>query len=182
MSQHGIFCTEFAARWLKETRNTHFPASLRWTTATWAEQRATANGGRGTDKAKIVVALSKTENGAALFTRMQVVEDVTSKTLQQVVDKAVAPGAKIECDGYRSYRNLSGVALDAKKYETGDLHWLHKVISNLKAFLLGTYHGRCTQLQSYLDEFCFRFNRRKTGDQIFLRLTRAVAASSAQLH
>ena len=136
---------------------------------------------RGTDKAKIVVALSKTENGAALFTRMQVVEDVTSKTLQQVVGKTVATGAKIECDGYRSYKNLSGVELDAKKYESGDLHWLHKTISNLKAFLLGTYHGRCTQLQAYLDEFCFRFNRRKTGDQIFLRLARAVAASCAQL-
>ena len=82
------------------------------------------------------MALSKTENGAALFTRMQVVEDVTSKTLQQVVDKAAAPGAKIECDGYRSYKNLSGVELDAKKYESGDLHWLHKAISNLKAFLM----------------------------------------------
>ena len=78
--------------------------------------------GRGTDKAKIVVALSKTENGAALFTRMQVVEDVTGGTLQQVIDKTIAPGAKIECDGYRSYRNLSGVALDAKKYEPGNLH------------------------------------------------------------
>lgn len=117
----------------------------------------------------------------ALFTRMQVVEDVTGGTLQQVVDETVAPGSKIECDGYRSYRNLSGVTLDAKKYETGYLHWLHKAISNLKAFLLGTYHGRCTQLQAYLDEFCFRFNRRKTGDQIFLRLARAVAASCAQL-
>ena len=129
-----------------------------------------------------MVALSKTENGAALFTRMQVVEDVTSKTLQQVIGKTVATGAKIECDGYRSYRNLSGVELDAKKYESGDLHWLHKAISNLKAFLLGTYHGRCTQLQAYLDEFCFRFNRRKTGDQIFLRLASTVAASCAQLH
>ena len=77
---------------------------------------------------------------------------------------------------------LSGVALDAKKYEPGNLHWLHKAISNLKAFLLGTYHGRCTQLQAYLDEFCFRFNRRKTGNQIFMRLARAVAASCAQLH
>ena len=77
---------------------------------------------------------------------------------------------------------LHGVALDAKKYEPGNLHWLHKAISNLKAFLLGTYHGRCTQLQAYLDEFCFRFNRRKTGDQIFLCLARAVAASCAQLH
>ena len=144
---------------------------------------ATHNGkrGRGTDKAKIVVALSKTENGAALFTRMQVVEDVTSGTLQQVVDKTVAPGSKIECDAYKSYRNLSGVALDAKKYEPGNLHWLHKAISNLKAFLLGTYHGRCTQLQAYLEEFCFRFNRRKTGNQIFMRLARAVATSCALL-
>jgi len=75
-----------------------------------------------------------TENGAALFTRMQVVEDVTGGTLQQVVDETVAPSSKIECDGYRSYRNLSGVALDAKKYEPGDLHWLHKAIGNLKAF------------------------------------------------
>ena len=113
---------------------------------------------------------------------MQVVEDVTGGTLQQVVGKTVATGSKIECDGYKSYRNLSGVTLDAKKYETGYLHWLHKAISNLKALLLGTYHGRCTQLQSYLDEFCFRFNRRKTGDQIFMRLARAVATSCAQLH
>ena len=68
-----------------------------------------------------------TENGVALFTRMQVVEDVTGGTLQQVVDETVAPGSKIECDGYR-------------------------------------------------------FNRRKNGDQIFMRLARAVAASCAQLH
>ena len=101
---------------------------------------ATRNGkrGRGTDEAKIVVAPSKTENGAALFTRMQVIEDVIGGTLQQVVDETVAPGSKIECDGYKSYRNLSGVALDAKKYEPGDLRWLHKAISNLKALLLGT--------------------------------------------
>ena len=68
-----------------------------------------------------------------------------------------------------------------KKYEPGDLRWLHKAISNLKAFLLGTYHGRCTQLQSYLDEFCFRFNRRKTGNQIFMRLARGAATSCALL-
>ena len=148
------------------------------------EDGAAHNGkrGRGTDKAKIAVALSKTENGAALFTRMHVVEDVTGKTLQQTVDETVAPGSKIECDGYKSYRNLSGVTLNAKKLAPGDLHWRHKAISNLKAFLLGTYHGRCQQLQAYLDEFCFRFNRRRTGDQIFSRLTRAVATSCIRLH
>ncbi|MDY2807322.1 MAG: hypothetical protein SOT82_01720 [Oscillospiraceae bacterium] len=45
---------------------------------------------------------------------MQVVEDVTGGTLQQVVDETVAPGSKIECDSYKSYRNLSGVELDSK--------------------------------------------------------------------
>ena len=82
---------------------------------------------------------------------------------------------------YKSYLNLEGVELNAKKYEADDLHWVHKAISNLKAFLQGTYHGRCTKLQAYLDEYCFRFNRRMTGNQIFLRLTRAVATSCSVL-
>ena len=137
--------------------------------------------GRGTDKPKIVVALSKSTNGAALYARMKVVENIQGKTLQQIVDQYIVPGSKAECDGYRSYLNLDGVQLEPKKYEVGDLHWLHKAISNLKAFLIGTYHGRCTKLQAYLDEFCFRFNRRMTGDQVFLRLTRAIATSCGVL-
>ena len=141
--------------------------------------RVSHNGkcGRGTDKDKIVVAISKAENDAPLFARMKVVENVQGKTLQEIIDQYVAPKNKVECDGYRSYLNLEGVELNAKKYETDDLHWLHKAISNLKAFLLGTYHGRCAKLQAYLDEYCFRFNRRMTGNQIFLRLTRSVATS-----
>lgn len=137
--------------------------------------------GRGTDKAKVVVALSKSDNGTALFTRMKVVDDITGKTLQQIIEEFMVSGTKVEWDGYRSYMKLTGVELDAQRYEAGDLHRLHKAISNLKTFLLGTYHGRCTKLQAYLDEFCFRFNRRMTGNQIFLRLTRAVATSCGML-
>ena len=137
--------------------------------------------GRGTEKAKIVVAVSKAENGMPLFARMKVVENIQGKTLQEIIDQYFAPQTKVECDGYRSYMNLEGVELNAKRYETNDLHWLHKAISNLKAFLLGTYHGRCTNLQANLDEYCFRFNRRMTGNQIFLRLTRAVATSCGML-
>lgn len=137
--------------------------------------------GRGTDKAKIVVAVSKTANSAPLFARMKVVDNVQGKTLQEIIDQYFVPKTKVECDGYKSYLNLEGVELNAKKYETDNLHWVHKAISNLKAFLQGTYHGRCTKLQAYLDEYCFRFNRRMTGNQIFLRLTRAVATSCSLL-
>ena len=80
--------------------------------------------GRGTTKPKIVVALSKTENGAALFARMKVVENVKGQTLQQIVDKYFAAGARVACDGYRSCLNLNRVQMEQKKYQAGDLHWL----------------------------------------------------------
>ena len=137
--------------------------------------------GRGTDKIKAVAAISKTEDGIPLFVRMKVVDDFKGKTLQQIVDQCFAEHTKVECDGYHSYRSLENVALKYSLYEAGDLHWLHTAISNFKAFLLGTYHGRCVHLQSYMDEFCFRFNRRNTANQLFFRLTRAVATSCTLL-
>ena len=55
------------------------------------------------------------------------------------------------------------------------------LFSNLKRWGLGVYHGlRRVNLQHYLDEFVFRFNRRRTRHAAFntlLRLsTRAAAA------
>lgn len=137
--------------------------------------------GRGTDKVKAVAAISKTEDGIPLFVRMKVVDDFKGKTLQQIVDQYFAEKTKVECDGYHSYRSLENVTLRYSCYEAGDLHWLHMAISNFKTFLLGTYHGRCVHLQSYMDEFCFRFNRRNSANQLFFRLTRAIATSCALL-
>jgi len=51
------------------------------------------------------------------------------------------------------------------------LPWVHIAIGNLKAFLLGTFHGVTRKyLQEYLDEFCYRFNRRFVEKQIPNRL------------
>ena len=47
--------------------------------------------GRGTDKAKIVVAVSKTANSAPLFARMKVVDNVQGKTLQEIIDQYFVP-------------------------------------------------------------------------------------------
>lgn len=60
--------------------------------------------GRGTDKPKAVVALSKSENGIPLFARMRVVGDFTGKTLQQIVYEYFTGKPKVECDGCYSYR------------------------------------------------------------------------------
>jgi hypothetical protein len=51
------------------------------------------------------------------------------------------------------------------------LPWVHIAISNLKTFLLGTFYGVSIKyLQEYLNEFCYRFNRRFVEKQIHNRL------------
>jgi ISXO2 transposase-like protein len=51
------------------------------------------------------------------------------------------------------------------------LPWAHRIFSNLKVWALGVYHGlRRKHLQSYLDEFVFRFNRRRTRHAAFRSL------------
>jgi hypothetical protein len=50
------------------------------------------------------------------------------------------------------------------------LQWLHTLISNAKACISETYHGLDDiHLQAFLDEFCFRFNRRRRVDRLFAR-------------
>ena len=129
----------------------------------------------------MAVAVSKDEKNRPQFLRLQMIPDVTTKTLQGIVDQHIKPGATIACDGFVSYAGLDNVTVEASNYEVGSLQWVHIAIGNLKTFLLGTYHGSCGNYQPYLDEFCFRFNRRFQPDQLFARLARAVATSCVRL-
>ncbi len=55
--------------------------------------------------------------------------------------------------------------------------WLHTIVGNAKAFILGTYHGLPKQnLSDYLNEFCYRFNRRNFTD-LYDHLAVAMLAS-----
>lgn len=51
------------------------------------------------------------------------------------------------------------------------LPWIHRVFANFKTWALGVYHGlRRAHLQTYLDEFVFRFNRRSNRHAGFARI------------
>ena len=92
--------------------------------------------GRGTDKTKIVVALSKTETGIPLFTKMKVVQNIQGKTLQEIIDQQVAPQTKVECDGFRSYLNLDHVELRAKIFKNAyDVLLPHHFIERIRSIL-----------------------------------------------
>lgn len=57
-----------------------------------------------------------------------------------------------------------------------NLPWVHIAISNAKRTLLGIYHKiKGKYLQLYLDEFCYKLNRRYFGERLFDRLAIAVS-------
>jgi transposase-like protein len=140
--------------------------------------------GRGTAKTKVMVALSKDEKGKPQFAKMQVVPNLKGTTIAKFAKCSIAEGSAVQSDAYRSYRKpLAEKYLHEYQVFDADsemLHWLHIIIGNAKAFVLGTFHGLGEKhLQSYLDEFCYRFNRRFFHGEIFSRLACAVASSSA---
>lgn len=62
------------------------------------------------------------------------------------------------------------------------LRWVHIAISNAKRTLLGVYHCiKWKNLQAYLNEFCYKLNRRYFGQKIFERLTIAIASSKCMI-
>ena len=80
---------------------------------------------------------------------------------------AVAPGATAKTDGWSGYPGAPGVSHDPHVVGPMAAHivlpWVHRVFSNLKTWTLRVYHGlRRKNIQTYLDEFVFRFNRRRT--------------------
>ena len=58
------------------------------------------------------------------------------------------------------------------------LKWVHIAISNAKRTLLGVnHHVKGMYLQLYLNEFCYKLNRRYFGRHLFERLSLAMAHS-----
>ncbi len=144
--------------------------------------------GRGTSKAPVMIEASTfevDEGGRGLgFARMRVIDHVDGKTVGKVIKSDVAPGQRIITDGWASYNEARKLGHDHSPEVSGSdkageaLKWVHILASNSKAFLLGTFHGIGRKhLQSYLDEFCYRFNRRRWEDELFDRLATACANS-----
>jgi hypothetical protein len=61
------------------------------------------------------------------------------------------------------------------------LPWVHTMIANAKRTLLGVHHMISKKYtQQYLDEFCYKVNRRNFGDKLFDRLLVACVTTNYQ--
>jgi len=136
--------------------------------------------GRGTDKTAVLISVSLTDDGKPKFAKMEVVETIDGETVKKFAQQSINAGSEVRTDGLPVYSSLekNGYALVQKNFDPkkqpNHLHWTHILVSNAKAFINGTFHGLDSiHLQRYLDEFCYRLNRRWFVVDIFSRLLNA---------
>lgn len=130
---------------------------------------------------KALVLVAAQEDGSRIGRiRLRRVTELTKATVRDFVTSAVEPGGVLRTDGLNVYQGLAGYGHDpvVVRRQAADASTLlprvHRVASLLKRWLLGTHQGavRAEHLDYYLDEFAFRFNRRRSASRgkLFYRL------------
>lgn len=114
--------------------------------------------------------------------RLEKLPDDKGPTIVNFVKKSVAKGSLIVSDGEWAYTWLTDEGYRHRRIPRAgskELPRVHRIASLLKRWLLGTFQGRASnnQLQHYLDEYAFRFNRRNSAlrGQLFYRLVQQCA-------
>lgn len=111
---------------------------------------------------------------------MKVLDYSDRLDIKAIVEARVEPSQHFKTDAWQPHWVLDSMGHDLKaKKSSGPIGvvWLphvHRAISLFKRFLLGTYHGVSARyLPRYLQEFCFRFNRRHKTQNIWESLLKA---------
>jgi transposase-like protein len=137
--------------------------------------------GRGSENKTLVAVAVETEEMKLGRVRMSVIKDASGNSLVPFVVENIVEGSTIVSDGWRGFSDIEkhGFKQIIRKHsEAADedemLPHVHLVVSLLKRWLLGTHQGAVEPkyLQSYLDEYVFRFNRRTSAKRglLFHRL------------
>ena len=97
--------------------------------------------------------------------RLATITDNSAASIEAFVRANVKAGTTLLTDGHASYPGLTGYRHDPRVVGNMAGHavlpWIHRAFSLLKRWGLGTYHGlRRKHIDTYLNEFVFRYNRR----------------------
>ncbi len=122
--------------------------------------------------------------------RMAVLADASAAALGPFVSENVEPGTRVITDGWGGYNGLVGLgyaherrsqrAAARRGEDPGELlPAVHRIASLCKRWLLGTHQGSvdAAHLPAYLNEFAFRFNRRRSSSRgmVFYRVLELAA-------
>lgn len=134
--------------------------------------------GRGSVGKILVIVAAQIDSNRIGRIRLKRVDDASSKSLNGAIKETIEPGSTIMTDGWEGYNKTETLGYTHKTVKKGSnvgenlLPKCNIVASLLKRWLLGTHQGRVKYLDYYLDEFTFRFNRRrsKSRGKLFYRL------------
>jgi len=144
--------------------------------------------GRQTERKALIVIAAQEDGPGIGRIRMRRIPDASADSLIPFVEEAITPGSIVHTDGWLGYSPVEakGYVHDVtflrgkKKTASELLPRVHRVVSLLKRWLMGTHQGAVTHehLDYYLDEFTFRFNRRRSGNRgkLFYRLVQQAVA------
>ena len=117
------------------------------------------------------------------YFKMKVLESHLSDEINKVVQDNLNEKSIVFSDKSTSYFDIAKyvdihiMEKSTKETTKKTLPWSHIAISNAKRNFLGIYHKiKRKYLQLYLDEFCYKLNRRYFGDKLFDRLVIAVSS------
>lgn len=139
------------------------------------------HGRRMLRKTMVVVAAERKAKGIGRI-RMCRILDGKAKSLHPFVLDAIEPGSILHTDDWQGYAGLetkgyqrqTTIIARSGKAASEVLPGVHRVVSLLKRWLMGTHQGAVSHehLDYYLDEFTFRFNRRtsRSRGKLFYRL------------
>ncbi len=112
------------------------------------------------------------------FVKMNVVSSLCTDEVNCEAEKMVQKSATVITDGRRCYKGLQNICSKHEQIIVKDktqvskvFPWVHIAISNAKKKILGLHHQvKNIYMQNYLNEFCYKFNRRYFGENLFDRL------------
>ena len=140
------------------------------------------------NKVLLVVAAQADGKGIGRI-RLRPIQDASAESLHPFIKDFIEPGSTVHTDGWQGYKGLGQLGYDHEVTVIGGnrkdasklLPRVHLVVSLLKRWLVGTHQGAVSHahLAYYLDEFTFRFNRRRSTSRgkLFFRLVEQAVAT-----
>ena len=135
-------------------------------------------GRRQPGKTLVAMAAEHTQGGGLGRAHLRVIENASAASLTAAAQATIARGSRVQTDGWNGYLGLdsAGYGHLPRTMSTGAdidvwLPWSHIVLANFKRWTLDVFHGVSPKhLQAYLDEFCYRLNRRDEREDLFRRV------------
>ena len=148
----------------------------------------TTKRGRGSQNQSKVLVMAKVDPkqgrprkhkkpSAFRYVKMVVIPDSSSQTMNEAVQGSISTTSTVKSDGWQGFSRIKEITskhivkIVPPQEASKALPWVHTMISNAKRNFLGINHKiKDDYLQNYLDEFCYKTNRRYFGFNLFERL------------